>query len=510
MTISIVQGDARKLDHIKTGSVHLIVTSPPYFGQRRYEDDGVSYEGQIGAESHPRYWLENLWDCAKEWWRVLDDRGSVFVNLGDKRAASGAPGTTSGLSTDPQGPRTRIAGAYSQAYFGRPKSRQLLPERFAIGCEDGLADPDGIGWIVRQVILWHKLSGLPESVQDRTRDDFEVIYHLTKSETYYSAVDELREPPSGYQRFKNAARSTPTGQRPRSMTDSTNAAGRLPGSVWSIAGEGLRIPDLFIEDERGWRMFGVARAAKGQSRATSLEDALFDVGEDQEVDLVARADLWAYAEQRYRQGCTYLRMGEVDHYASFPSEIPRRLILGWSPPAICLTCGEGRWPVVDKEPMVVKASSRRLAAQAAGRVPRTATGGTMTSAPSAAIVGYACGCTPFTDHVGNGKPSPTAGPDGRQGARPVDIGATHERVGPRREYHLSGWTAPPSRPAVVLDPFVGTGTTCGVAALLGRDSLGVDLSQDYVNLARWRCSQPDQWRRARERTWSEAQGSLAL
>lgn len=92
----------------------------------------------------------------------------------------------------------------------------------------------------------------------------------------------------------------------------------------------------------------------------------------------------------------------------------------------------------------------------------------------------------------------------------MDIGATHERVGVWREYHLAGWIPPPSRPAVVLDPFVGTGTTCGVAALLGRDALGVDLSQDYVNLARWRCSQPDQWRRARERTWSEAQGSLAL
>ena len=35
----------------------------------------------------------------------------------------------------------------------------------------------------------------------------------------------------------------------------------------------------------------------------------------------------------------------------------------------------------------------------------------------------------------------------------------------------------------VLDPFVGSGTTCGVAAQLGRNSVGIELKREYVELA---------------------------
>jgi site-specific DNA-methyltransferase (adenine-specific) len=42
----------------------------------------------------------------------------------------------------------------------------------------------------------------------------------------------------------------------------------------------------------------------------------------------------------------------------------------------------------------------------------------------------------------------------------------------------------PTRPGLVLDPFVGSGTTCKVAADLGRDWLGVELSAEFAALAR--------------------------
>ena len=38
----------------------------------------------------------------------------------------------------------------------------------------------------------------------------------------------------------------------------------------------------------------------------------------------------------------------VDHFAAFPMELPRRVILGWSPPGICTECGEGRRPVSER------------------------------------------------------------------------------------------------------------------------------------------------------------------
>lgn len=46
----------------------------------------------------------------------------------------------------------------------------------------------------------------------------------------------------------------------------------------------------------------------------------------------------------------------------------------------------------------------------------------------------------------------------------------------------------PTRPAVVLDPFGGSGTTPRVACRLGRLGLGIDRSADYRRLAEWRCA----------------------
>jgi SAM-dependent methyltransferase len=48
----------------------------------------------------------------------------------------------------------------------------------------------------------------------------------------------------------------------------------------------------------------------------------------------------------------------------------------------------------------------------------------------------------------------------------------------------------PTRPAVILDPFAGTGTVPAVANALGRYGVGIDLSADYLRLARWRCQDP--------------------
>jgi DNA methylase len=140
----------------------------------------------------------------------------------------------------------------------------------------------------------------------------------------------------------------------------------------------------------------------------------------------------------------------------------------------------------------------------------------MTKAPEATILGYACCCTPFTDHKGNGKGSGMShaqaiasgvasaskgqdwGGDQNYSARPTS--------GAWREYHLEGWTSPPSRPALVLDPFVGSGTTLLVAEALGRDSVGLDLSSDYARLSKWRASQRSE--KVVSRTWRERQGVL--
>ena len=49
--------------------------------------------------------------------------------------------------------------------------------------------------------------------------------------------------------------------------------------------------------------------------------------------------------------------------------------------------------------------------------------------------------------------------------------------------HINSWSNPG---AIVLDPMCGSGTTCKVAAELGRNFIGLDISQQYVDLARKR------------------------
>ena len=61
-----------------------------------------------------------------------------------------------------------------------------------------------------------------------------------------------------------------------------------------------------------------------------------------------------------------------------------------------------------------------------------------------------------------------------------------------REVIYKGWEAGCSckgvnTPCLVLDPFVGSGTTCAVASRLKRASIGIELNEEYLKLARKRC-----------------------
>ena len=62
------------------------------------------------------------------------------------------------------------------------------------------------------------------------------------------------------------------------------------------------------------------------------------------------------------------------------------------------------------------------------------------------------------------------------------IAGNHVAVYPERlvNYFIQGST---ERGGLVVDPFMGTGTTAVVAKALGRDYIGFDISDDYVRTA---------------------------
>ena len=146
----ILHGDALdELGRIPTQSVDTVVTSPPYFQQRDYDDSD-----QIGQESNPAAYVARLVEIFRQVHRVLRDSGSIWIVIGDKYL------------------RGELLG---------------LPWRVVLALIDE-------GWILRSDIIWHKPNAMPSSVKTRPTTDHEYIFFLTKSKQYYYNADAIREP----------------------------------------------------------------------------------------------------------------------------------------------------------------------------------------------------------------------------------------------------------------------------------------------------------------------------
>jgi len=387
----ILRGDAAALP-LPDASVDLIMCSPPYFGLRSYTDAGEHYDGQIGSEPAPRDYLEALWMCTAEWIRVLKPEGSLFVNLGDKYAQDEE------RSRNGNGNRVKSDCVTKPVLGGRTytlgrkdngvprKSLIGLPWRYAIGAVDQL------GLILRAEIIWDKPNGLPESVTDRVRRSHEQVFHFTKQPRYYAAVDEVREahaPKTLTHRGGGESwgnERNPDNNWGNPKVRVPDPLGKLPGSVWAIPSAPLTVPE---------------------------------------------------------------HLG-IDHFAAYPPELCRRIILGWSPPGICTECGQGRRPVMAEAGWARGKNAPVRDTPSRFRSPLGTQNGNK-EGKLRTLTGYACAC-----------PHPTAS----------------------------------ATPAIILDPFGGTGTTALTATVLGRTGITIDRSHDYSRLARWRTQDPAERARA--------------
>ncbi|MEA1882873.1 MAG: DNA methyltransferase [Candidatus Marinimicrobia bacterium] len=79
----IIIGDARKMDLIQDYSIHLIITSPPYWQLKDYGNGS-----QIGFDDSYEDYINNLNLVWNECYRVLDDGCRLCVNIGDQFARS--------------------------------------------------------------------------------------------------------------------------------------------------------------------------------------------------------------------------------------------------------------------------------------------------------------------------------------------------------------------------------------------------------------------------------------
>ena len=165
-TEKIYQGNCIEvLKDFHDESIDCVVTSPPYWGLRDYNE-----EEQLGLEETPEEFVANLVKVFSKVKRVLKSSGSVWLNLGD-------------------------------TYYN--KSLAGIPWRVAFALQSD-------GWYLRQDIIWHKPNPMPESVQDRCTKSHEYIFLLTKSPKYFYDIDAIREDcitnenrPSGVVRERN-------------------------------------------------------------------------------------------------------------------------------------------------------------------------------------------------------------------------------------------------------------------------------------------------------------------
>lgn len=146
-----IVGDCRnELRKIPDSAVDIIITSPPYYGQRDYQATT-----QIGVEPTPEEYLATLLEVFRECRRVLTDEGTFWLNIGDKYL--------------------------NGRLFG-------LPWRLATSLQDDL------NFILRSDIIWHKPNAMPSSVKNRPTTDHEYIFFFVKSKDYYYNADAIREP----------------------------------------------------------------------------------------------------------------------------------------------------------------------------------------------------------------------------------------------------------------------------------------------------------------------------
>jgi len=207
------------------------ITSPPYYGLRDYGtgkwiggDEGCSHkrdskysdktitghankdltvgdaiyksvcpkcgaireDRQLGLEETPEEYIKAMVEVFRCVWDVLEDDGTLWVNIGDSYCGTGSKGDY----VDPKNPDGRNGQSVSKTLkLDGYKSKDLIgiPWMLAFALR---AD----GWYLRQDIIWHKPNPMPEPVTDRCTKAHEYIFLLSKSRKYHFDHVAIKEP----------------------------------------------------------------------------------------------------------------------------------------------------------------------------------------------------------------------------------------------------------------------------------------------------------------------------
>ena len=176
-------GDCLKsISKIDEGSIQSVITSPPYWGLRNYDN-----ENQLGQEDTPEEFVSKLVDIFSEIKKVLKDDGTVWVNIGDTYfgAKGGHFDGDNSITTDNTGIEYRMKRqAPPKHEYLKVKDLAGVPWMFAVAMQKR-------GWYLRQDIIWHKPVPMPEAVNDRLQKSHEHIFLFSKKKNYYFNTEAI-------------------------------------------------------------------------------------------------------------------------------------------------------------------------------------------------------------------------------------------------------------------------------------------------------------------------------
>lgn len=352
-SIILYQGHAPNvLSRLPENSVQMVVTSPPYWKLRDYKTEN---RDELGSEDIMQEYVTNMVIVFREIMRVLRPDGTLWLNLGD----------------------TYVKG-----------NLQGVPWKVAFALQED-------GWILRQDIVWHKPSAMPQPCENRCTRSHEFIFMFVQGGGYYYDGEAIKE------------KLKMTDEQYKKM--------------------------LASKEKQNSAQLGSALEAGAGRKKDGFNSCISDGKTQTYVPSGAnKRSVWSISYQSY----------EGAHFAVFPPKLVEPCILaGTSQHGACSECGAPYERITDREKLVRERPN--------DYVKRTGEEGT----------GNSCGNT-------------VAGVS-------VKTLGWQPRCKCKEELAEIGYQ-PGIVPCVVLDPFIGSGTTAVVSLAHGRHCIGIDLSEVYL------------------------------
>jgi len=476
----IIHGNCLEvLKKLPSDSIDCCITSPPYWSKREYPEETVivwggkndcehefeteygglckkcgAWRGQLGLEPDPFMYVDHLIEIFREVKRVLKPHGNLFVVIDDTYARGGGWNSGGGrVYKDGEWLREWVVEAKSvypaSRFRAAPrKSLCLVPEMFAIRMVYEL------GFVLRQKIIWAKKvllykemetvgNAMPESVKSRCTHTHELVYHFAKEPDHY--YNQLRLPykQETVGRMERARRLVERTGMPitennkyykliaNGEVNSVGLAGILTGRFLQKSLDGNVSENCNNTDSYNPEAFGSPHARKSKNN-----------------DLNEYRPLGANAPDIIQIN---VEPNPEAHFATFPTKLVEFLISVGCPEQVCKKCGEPYQAVYDE--VEVNVNWRYYGADESGEYHGQ----------------------PIKDYKSAKAQNPSEVK--RRILKSLSKGKIFAGYKPSCSCNAG------SELGVVLDPFIGSGTTALVALKMGRSFIGIEACREYCEMA---------------------------